>query len=190
MNPNNYQGNLIIAQPRCLSNFFAKSTVLIGEHAHNGAWGVITNRVFSKLESGLGTIMQQTGIEVSSMMEDHPLYVGGPLQTNQINVVHTLDWQSQSTRKITDQIGITSDLSVLVAIAGNQGPEQFRACVGICRWGEGQLEGEMAGLPPWLPEHRWLTAPATVENIFGYIEVYQWQNAIMDAAKETTKAWL
>lgn len=189
MTAQNYKGKLIIAQPKCISNFFAKSTILIGEHAHNGAWGIITNRVFSRLESGLGAIMAQTGIEVDGPM-DHPLYVGGPLETNRINVVHTLDWHSHSTVKVAENLGITNDLSVLVAIAGNQGPEIFRACVGICRWGEGQLEGEMAGLPPWLPEHRWLTAQATIENVFGFTEVYQWQNAILDAAKETTKEWL
>jgi putative transcriptional regulator len=189
MSQENYTGKLIIAQPRCISNFFSKSAVLIGEHAHNGAWGVIINRVFSKLESGLTVAMAQAGLEVVDNI-DHPLYVGGPIDTNRINVVHSLDWTSASTRVVTKDIGVTNDISVLSAIASNMGPEHFRACVGICRWGEGQLEGEMAGMPPWLPEHRWLRAPATLENVFNYQDTYQWQNAIVEAAKETTREWL
>jgi len=189
MSSENYRGKIIIAQPRCISNFFAKSTILIGEHAHNGAWGVIINRIFSRLETGLGTVMKQAGIEVEPGM-DYPLYVGGPLETNRINVVHSMDWSSHSTVQITKDLGITSDLSVMIAIAGHRGPEHFRACVGICRWGEGQLEGEMAGIPPWLPQHRWLQAPATTENVFEHQESFQWQHAILDAAKEQTRAWL
>lgn len=185
----NYKGQLIIAQPKCVSNFFTKSVVLIGEHAHNGAWGVMINRVFSRLENGLNMVLRQTGIEVDTDF-DHPLYVGGPIDTHRINVVHTLDWHSLSTVQVTKDIGITNDLSVLAAIAGGVGPEKFRACVGICRWGENQLEGEMAGLPPWLPEHRWLTAPATMDNTFEFQDHFQWQQAIVEAAKETTKAWL
>jgi putative transcriptional regulator len=189
MTTENYTGQLIVAQPKCISNFFSKSTILVAVHAHNGAWGVITNRVFNRMESGLSVIMNQIGIEYDGV-GDHPLYVGGPLDTNRINVIHSLDWAGPSTVTVTDHIGITSDLSVLAAIAGHRGPEYFRACVGICRWEEGQLEGEMRGLPPWLPEHRWLHAPATMSNVFDFTEQFQWQNAIVDAAKETTKEWL
>jgi len=188
MSLDNYQGQLLIAQPKCITNFFAKGTILIARHSDQGAWGVIVNRVFNKMESGLSVIMEQVGIEHDDS-KYHPLYVGGPVETNKINVIHTLDWASNSTMHINAHIGITCDISVLTAIAANEGPEHFRACVGMCGWGPGQLEGEMAGLPPWLPEHRWLHAPSSISNIFEFQEGHQWQNAIHEAARETTKAW-
>jgi putative transcriptional regulator len=184
----NYQGQLLVAQPKCVTNFFARSTILIVRHTDQGAWGVITNRVFNKMESGLEVVMNQTGIDYVSE-HNEPLYVGGPVETNRIHVVHSMDWSSASTIMITSDLGVTSDVSVLAAIAGGQGPEHFRVAVGMCGWGPGQLEGEMVGMPPWLPEHRWLHAPATLANVFDFDESFQWQNAIQEAAKETTKAW-
>lgn len=187
--PTNFQGHLLIAQPRCVSNFFSRSTVLIARHSQDGAWGVIVNRVFSRLESGLTRVCAGMGVELDPDL-DQPIWVGGPVETNRIHVVHTMDWHSQSTLAITADLGITSDLSVITAIAGREGPQQFRVCIGMCGWSAGQLEGEMSGMPPWLPEHRWLWAPATEHNVFDFSEVSQWQHGIMTAASITTSQWL
>ena len=187
-----HQGQILIAQPKCVTNFFARSTILVIAHTNQGAWGVITNRVFNKLESGLEVVMNQAGIEYSADQPE-PLYVGGPVETNRIHVIHSMDWFSSGTQIVRGDylcgIGVTSDLSILAAIANNQGPEHYRVAIGMCAWGPGQLEGEMAGIPPWLPEHRWLSVPATIENVFEFEESFQWQNAISEAASDATKEW-
>jgi len=172
-----------------VTNFFSRSTILIARHSQEGAWGVIVNRVFTSMESGLSRIMLSQGIELDDNL-DQPLYVGGPVETNRLHVIHSLDWHSNSTIQVTEGLGITNDLSILAAIAGREGPENFRVCVGMCGWAPGQLEGEMSGKPPWLPEHRWLHAAADPNSVFDFQENFQWQQAIHMAARATTQAWL
>lgn len=168
-----FNGQLLIAQPKNSDNNFAKSVVLVAQHNDAGAWGVIVNRLAKRIT--MKNIMEAAGIEYTS---DDMAYIGGPVEPTRVQVVHTLDWSSANTLKITDEVGITGDISVLAAISQGQGPKHYRAGVGLAVWSAGQLDGEQSGKSPWTPEHRWLTTPATADLIFNNIGEEQWQSAI------------
>lgn len=173
MSDNFLNGQLIIAQPRSQDNNFSKTMVLIAQHSVAGAWGVIVNKQAKTID--MSTVMSVVGIDYES---DIPIYIGGPVEPTRVHVIHTLDWISNSTLKISDDIGITGDVSILAAISQNQGPRLYRAGVGLSVWGAGQLEGEQAGLAPWNESHQWLTTPATVELCLTGTGDEQWQQAI------------
>jgi putative transcriptional regulator len=120
-------------------------------------------------------IMAAAGIEYTG---DDPIYVGGPVEPTRVHIVHSLDWSSASTLKITDDIGITGDVSVLAAIAMNQGPQLYRAGIGLAVWSAGQLEGEQSGEAPWTPNHQWLVTDASIELCLTGGGEEQWQRAI------------
>ena len=166
-------GKLLIAQPKNQEGHFAKTVVLVAQHSMNGAWGVVVNRTARSLT--MSAIMKAAGIESSS---DEPIYVGGPVEPTRVHVVHSLDWSSSGTLKITDEIGITGDISVLAAIAANEGPQFYKAGVGLAVWSPGQLDGEMSGKEPWTPKHQWLTVDSSISLCLTGNGDEQWQRAI------------
>jgi putative transcriptional regulator len=166
-------GQLLVSQPRSREGHFAHTSVLIAQHSISGAWGVVVNRLAKTLD--MQNIMTAAGIEYHG---NEPIYVGGPVEPTRVHIVHSLDWSSASTLKITDDIGITGDVSVLAAIAMNQGPQLYRAGIGLAVWSAGQLEGEQSGESPWTPNHQWLVTDATIELCLTGGGEEQWQRAI------------
>lgn len=168
-------GKILVAPPKHLEGHFSKTIVLIAQHSLSGAWGVVVNKQARTVN--MQNIMNAAGIEYNGKEE---IYVGGPVEPTRVQVVHSLDWHSQSTLRITDQIGITGDLSVLAAIAANDGPKFYRAGVGLAVWSAGQLDGEMSGKEPWTKGHQWLTTDANIELCLTGAGEEQWQRAIDD----------
>ena len=172
-------GKLLVAPPRNQDGHFSKTSVLIAQHGMSGAWGVIVNRPAKTVT--MQAIMAAASIECNT---NELIYVGGPVEPTRVHVVHTLDWESGSTLKITENLGITGDVSVLTAIAGGCGPSMYRAGVGLAVWSAGQLDGEMSGLEPWGPNHQWLTTDASVELCLTGGGEEQWQRAINECVNQ------
>lgn len=170
---NSLAGQVLVSQPKNISPHFSKSIVLVVQHGVNGAWGVVVNKESNTLD--MSTVMNAGGIEYKGIQK---AYLGGPVEPARVHVVHTMDWFSSSTLQITPELGITGDMTILAAIAANEGPQLWRAGVGLAAWSAGQLEGEQSGISPWTPDHRWLTAPATPDICLSGSGEEQWQRAI------------
>lgn len=183
----NYSGKLLIAQPRCVSNFFTETVTLLVSHAVHGSWGLIVNKKFDGEAMTLNDLLDSVGIERQKNFPD-PLYIGGPVERSKVAVLHTSEWVSHSTQSITDQISMTNDLSILAAISRDEGPERYRIICGLSAWGSGQLEGEMQGQAPWTPQHIWLTAPASAE-IFDSEGRELWNRSLQTAVNLEVKEW-
>ena len=174
MNNSNFlNGQILVSQPKNLDHHFSKSVVLMAQHSITGAWGVIVNKPARTVT--MQNIMIAAGIEYQG---PELVYLGGPVESTRVHVIHTLDWSSPSTLKITDQIGITGDISILSAISAGEGPKLYRTGVGLSVWSAGQLDGEQSGLDPWNDSHRWLTTPATIDLCLTGAGEEQWQRAI------------
>ena len=169
----NLSGKIIVAQPAFYSGHFSKSVVLVAQHGTGGSWGVVLNRLARTVN--MKEVMKAAGVEYH---RDEAIYIGGPVEPTRVQIVHSLDWSSSSTMEINDEIGITGDLSVLAAISTGEGPDYYRAGIGLVVWSAGQLDGEMSGKAPWKPEQRWLTTDATVDLCFNTLGEEQWHNAI------------
>jgi putative transcriptional regulator len=176
----NFTGKIIAVQPANLEPTFSHGVVLIAQHSLKGAWGVIINKPAKTVN--MKNIMTAAGIEYNGI---EAIYIGGPVEPTRVHVVHTLDWFSPTTLKITDDLGITGDISVLAAIAAEEGPKMYRAGVGLAVWGAGQLEGEFKGEPPWNPIDRWLCTDATVDLILTGNGEEQYQRAIGQCVAQT-----
>lgn len=176
---NRLTGQLLISQPKNQDRHFTKSVILVAQHNETGAWGVVVNKQARTVS--LKDIMNAVGIDYSG---DEVAYVGGPVEPTRVHVVHSLDWSSPGTLKISDDLGITGDITILTAISRGEGPRSFRAGVGLAVWSAGQLDGEQTGTTPWTPEHVWLTAPATSDLCLTGASDEQWQNAIEASVKQ------
>jgi putative AlgH/UPF0301 family transcriptional regulator len=100
-----------------------------------------------------------------------------------------LDWSTRSTIKVTNQLGVSNDISVLAAISENEGPEYFRVIAGYTRWLPKHLEGEMQGTDPWSVTQTWSSVPANIENVFSLDDIDQWYRTIDDAGRIQIASW-
>jgi hypothetical protein len=180
-NKKNYVGHLLVSNPNNPKDELGnQSVILMATHGDNVAIGLQINRPSPELN--LDDISESLGVNVDS---GNPVFYGGNTNTAKIHMVHSLDWTTASTVKLTDNIGITNDISVLVAIAQNQGPEYFRACAGYWWW-DNTLLNQMLD-PKLFAEcpvpYRWQIVPATVDNVFLTHPDDQWQEAIEQSTK-------
>ena len=181
----NYTGYLLAAHPKRTDPILRRGTMLIIDHDASGAIGLQINKPYVSNVT-LNSVMNNVGLNVDN---DQALYNGGPESTNRIHIIHTLDWFSPTTNKITDQIGISSDLSVLSAISEDEGPTYFRAVAGFTRWLPGHIEGEILGEDPWTINHSWSFIPAEPEIVFGYTDIDQWHKVITDSSRHQVANW-
>jgi putative transcriptional regulator len=183
----NLTGHILAMPPRGSNDsIFEKSVVLIAQHKNDGAWGLIVNKINTKIT--LDKIMESAGI--NDYLYTDTVYTGGPVEQQRVHILHTLDWRGMTTIPITSEIGVTGDISVLAAISRGEGPRLFRTYVGLSAWSSGQLEGEYKGLPPWNTKHSWLDAPATIDSVFNLKGDDQWEQAIDIIATAKVSDWL
>jgi putative transcriptional regulator len=181
----NYQGYLLAAHPKRHDPILSKGVVLIMDHDSHGAIGLQINKIFDN-DISFETVMSNVGL---SCDYDRPLYSGGVLMTNRINVIHSLDWYSRHTTKLSNNLGISHDVSVLAAISKNEGPEYFRVVAGYHKWLPGTLEGEILGEEPWDVTHTWGFVPATIENVFELDGLEQWHSVIAESSRLQVDNW-
>ena len=181
----NYTGFLIAAHPKRTDTNLRRGSILIIDHDTSGAIGLQINRSYTNNVT-VDSVMRNIGLSIDG---DQPLYNGGTESTTRIHIIHTLDWFSPTTNKLTEQIGISSDLSILTAISRHEGPTQFRAVAGFTRWLPGHLEGEILGEAPWNINQSWSFARAEPDLVFDYTDIDQWHKIIAVSSKQQVSNW-
>ena len=183
LNPT-YQGRLLAAHPNNPKDSLHKSVILVVNHSELMSIGLQLNRPVTDLT--LQTVAETIGIWYEG---DDVVYSGGNVGPNKIHVVHSMDWHSKTTVRLNDEIGVTNDISVLMALSRNEGPEFFRACAGYRFWDMGMLDKEIQARGTDHAERQWETAPATIENIFCYHGAGQWSNTVNTSVASQINNW-
>lgn len=178
------QGKILIAQPSAQSTFFEKSVVLVCEHHKQGAWGLIINKPSQKIK--VNQIAASVNIRLDS---NDSVYIGGPVESDGIHILHTPDCVMANTLWITNNVCSTSSIELLSEIAKGRGPQHWRLCMGVSAWQAGQLDGEMSGEHPWTPQHRWLTQPCP-KNLFDLPTEHLWKGQTHNAIENSVKSFL
>jgi len=136
--------HFLIATERMKDNRFKKTVIVMLESDENGAWGLVINKRLGTMPIAL---LIDPSINTSEEREklykiDIPIFWGGPVDVKEIFILHSTEYQSESTKNYGD-ISISQDYNVLFDIAKNKGPEKSLIIFGYSGWGSGQLEGEM-----------------------------------------------
>jgi putative transcriptional regulator len=182
----NLKGYLLAAHPKRPDVSLRKGVILVIDQDYSGSVGLQLNKPMTS-SPNLASVMQGLGISYSA---DTPIYFGGTENTNRIIVVHSADWCSNGTTKITDDVAISNDISVLAAISTNQGPSKFRAIAGYTRWFPGHLESEIDAVPPFHNiTSSWSSIVATSDLIFSSEGTEQWHHILEQSAKRQIATW-
>jgi putative transcriptional regulator len=158
----------LIAMPTLADPNFHGTVTFICEHNAQGAMGIVINR---PLDLTLGEVLSQMSISAKeTAVALHPVYMGGPVQTERGFVLHNPAGQWDSMLRISDELGITTSKDILENIAAGSGPKQTLVALGYAGWGAGQLEQELA-------DNAWLCGPADNRIIFDTPWQKRWEAA-------------
>ncbi len=159
------EGQFLVAMPGMLSSVFADSVIYLCAHSSEGAMGFIVNK---PSEMTLSDLVEKAGLDTPVMpnraVADEaagPLRVGGPVDEHRGFVLHSTDYETEATMRLSGDVALTSTLDVLKAIAQARGPSQAALMLGYSGWGAGQLEQEIR-------DNAWLTVEADPSIVFDH----------------------
>ena len=160
-------GSLLLAHPHLKDPNFACSVVLMTTHEQAGSLGVVLNQRTGQRLGQLSDTFKDSGLD------DVPVYVGGPVNPNQIILAA---WKSVPEQ---GQFQLFFGLEPLMAKSKRLADPElvFRAFKGYSGWGEGQLLGE-------LEDNAWIVADidaASIEQLDGRD---LWRHLIMNVNPE------
>lgn len=143
-------GHFLVASRELLDPNFARSVVLIVRHSEEGAMGLVLNRPTKTSVAEAWKQVSEAPCPTGGL-----IHLGGPCR-GPLMAIH----QDQELGEIEVVPGVyfcsePENLERLIS----KGDDPSRFFIGCAGWGPGQLESEMR-------EDSWLTAPATIEQIF------------------------
>ena len=161
-------GELLVASPEMRDPRFARTVIYMVSHDASGAQGFVVNRPLGEIL--LAKLLEQMRMDGSAASGKVRLNGGGPVESLRIFALHTSDYTSPHSAVVKDGVSVTSDPSILLAVAAGKGPRRLRLVLGYAGWAPGQLEAEMeAGA--------WIRAAADESLLFDEDHDKKWDKA-------------
>jgi putative transcriptional regulator len=177
-------GKILVAPPRMRDWRFSKSVIYLWKHDVSGAAGVIVNKALTS--PNFEAVCREGRIEL--MPGIHPkIYYGGPVMSNMVGVLHTLDFEVKSTNPVRNELGFTLDRQAIEAIALGHPPANYFVMMGMASWEPGQLEQEIQAEPPRRETESWLVMDYDLELVFKSPAKDLWEIALNRAVLEKTQ---
>jgi len=163
--------HFLIATEKMRDNRFEKTVIAMLENDKDGAWGLVINKPIGLLPIAL---LIDPSLNTSEEREELykvniPVFWGGPVETKKIFVLHSKEYQNDSTNNY-GSISISQDYNILFDIAKNKGPKKHLVILGYSGWGDGQLEGEME-------RDHWILSDLDLNIIFDKESSRKWRKA-------------
>lgn len=147
------KGCFLIASPEIESHLFFRGVLLVCEHNVSGSFALLVNK---PLDLDLpGDIVNLA----SAQNKNVGMRAGGPVQTNQMMLLHTCKAENQQLLNVTKDIHLGGDLQFLHEILEDEASPPVLLCFGYSGWAAGQLEREFL-------DGSWYLYPATKELLF------------------------
>jgi putative transcriptional regulator len=162
-------GQLLIAMPSMRDARFARTVIFMCAHNQNGAMGLVINRLVGAIT--FPDLLDQLGIQKTEDAEEIRVHFGGPVESGRGFVLHSSDYNQDSTLEVDSKIALTATIDILRDIATGSGPRQRLMALGYAGWGPGQLDLE-------IQDNGWLHVEADDELIFGDDLSNKWERAI------------
>jgi len=162
-------GQLLIAMPSMRDARFARTVIFMCAHNQNGAMGLVINRLVVAIT--FPDLLDQLGIQKTAVTEEIRVHFGGPVESGRGFVLHSSDYNQDSTLEVDSKIALTATIDILRDIATGAGPRQRLMALGYAGWGPGQLDLE-------IQDNGWLHVEADDELIFGDDLGNKWERAI------------
>lgn len=159
-----FAGKFLIAMPGMGDTRFEKSVIYVCAHSDDGAMGFIINQTMqaptvTEFLQQLEIISQNERILVPENLSNAHMHVGGPVEPGRGFVLHTPEFESDTTLEVSGGVSLTATLEILRAIATGKGPQRCILALGYAGWASGQLEEEITA-------NGWLTCDGQESILF------------------------
>jgi putative transcriptional regulator len=163
--------------PQLLDPNFARTVVLLCEHAPDGAFGLVLNR--------------PTDVAAAEAVQLEPpvtngnglrLWIGGPVEPQRGWIVidrEPAGAENIDARQIVDGVYLSSSPLVLRRVLEASPEPRARVLAGYAGWGPGQLDEELS-------ESSWLIADVQPDLIFDVNPAEMWETAIRRLGADPT----
>ncbi len=161
-------GKVLIAGPSLQDPNFQRTVIVMCEHTEEGALGIVYNR-----PSPI-TVSEAMPALVTSSLAGSRLFLGGPVQTDSLFVIH--DDENAGGEELSSGVFFGGDpqlLGALIAHLGQGRGIHVRIFAGYSGWGAGQLEFEMS-------QGAWIVAPLDPEQVLVAEGEDGWRQALVD----------
>jgi len=164
------KGRLLISEPSLIDRTFFKSVILITHHNNEESIGLVLNQ---------GTKINLNEIINEIPLSDFPVYIGGPVEKNAIQFIHTLGDIIPNNQEIAKGLYWGGDFDeILKLMAENKiSKNQIRFFAGYSGWGEDQLNSEIR-------ENGWITHESNVNLCMEYSTEKLWSDLIKTKKKK------
>lgn len=158
---------LLLSMPQLLDPNFAKSVVLLCEHAPEGAFGLVVNRP--------SEIAAAEAVRLEPPVDnpnDLPLFIGGPVEPERGWILTAQAPEAVEHRSVGAGLYLSASPVLLRrALMARPLPKRTVVLAGYAGWGPGQLDKE-------LEESAWLIMPVELDLIFEIPSTSAWEMAI------------
>lgn len=167
-------GSLLAAAPDMNDPNFMHTVVLILQHTHEGAYGLVLNR--------------PSAITVNLLLAQHPIlstqrfpvHSGGPVGLDTLQFLHSLPEEIPGGAELVPGLYLGGDLDAVARVIerdSQAAQRQLRLLLGYSGWGAGQLESE-------LTQGAWVPAPlADPEWVFLKDPQHVWRKVLRSLGK-------
>jgi putative transcriptional regulator len=163
------KGKLLISEPFLFDPNFNRTVILITEHNEDGTVGFVLNKNT--------TLLVQDVVENFPEI-DAPLFVGGPVEPNRLNYIHTYSKLSESI-EISDNLywgGNFDELKLLIE-TNKISANDIRFFSGYSGWDKNQLIEE-------INEKSWIVAKAPIQKILHLEADKLWKKVMTGLGKK------
>jgi len=157
-------GKFLLAEPFLEDPYFKRSVIYLVEHNDKGSIGFILNKPIDlKINNAL----------VGFPDYKESLYLGGPVQRDQLYFLHRLGSHIENSIEIADGIYWGGDFDAVKEMIENKviKPDEIRFFVGYSGWTTSQLEEE-------IKSKSWIVAPAKSEEVFNLDTKHLWSSVM------------
>jgi putative transcriptional regulator len=158
---------LLLSMPQLIDPNFAKSIVLLCEHAPEGAFGLIVNRP-SEITAAEAVRLEPPVENPNNL----PLLVGGPVEPQRGWILTAHPPDDVEHRGLGAGLYLSASPVLLRrALMARPLPKRTVVLAGYAGWGPGQLDAELAA-------SAWLIMPVELDLIFEISPSVSWETAI------------
>jgi putative transcriptional regulator len=158
---------LLLSMPQLVDPNFARSVVLLCEHAAEGAFGLVVNRP-SDVAAAAAVLLDPPIVNPN----DLPLLIGGPVEPQRGWILSADEPEGVDTRAVGAGLYLSaSPLLLRRVLTMRPLPRRTHVLAGYAGWGPGQLDQELA-------QSAWLIMSVELDLIFEMPAASAWEAAI------------
>ena len=149
--------SLIVTLTTYNVNIYVSELILSGKNVNANNFNLWQHAVImlgNQIDSTIGFIMNQQVMNIDysqisriygikTSLPQQPVYCGGPMATEKVTIIHSLDYMISGSNQMNDHCAITFNEQIANDIAQGKGPTFYKIMLGFCSWQPGQLDAEL-----------------------------------------------